>query len=389
MDTTQPPFDGRKFREVLGHLPTGVVVVTAISQVGTPVGMAVGSFTSVSLDPPLVAFFPAMSSTSFPAIQNVGSFCVNILSARQEWICRAFAMSGGDKFQGIEWKKSHSGAPIIDGTVAWIDCTLDKVYPAGDHYIALGRVMDLGIGTPTVPLLFFQGGYGGFAAASLAIGASADMLEALRIADRAREEMEAVAAEVDAECHAHVLQGRQIVVVSSAYPPRTTAPPSRLGMRFPIVPPWGEVFMAWSDDQSKAQWLDELRMPAGSAQRQAICSEMQQIREYGWAFTVRTKDADNIDSVLEMIAQHGYTPATERQLAQIIGHVGAHGDPANFDGLPPGTVRTVSAPVFGPSGGPVLVISLRYRLPDRPIADVRKDIERLRRAADHVTNSLL
>jgi len=298
-------------------------------------------------------------------------------------------MSGGDKFHGVVWKKSRSGAPIIDGIVAWIDCILDRVYQAGDHYIVLGQVRDLGIGTPTIPLLFFQGGYGGFAATSLAIGASADMLEALRIADRAREEMEAVAAEVDAECHAHVLQGKQIVVVSSAYPPRTSAPPSRLGMRFPIVPPWGEVFMAWSDDQSKSQWLDELGASVGSAQRQAICSDMRQIREHGWAFTVRTKDADNIDSVLEMIALYGYTPATERQLAQIITHVGAHGDLAHFDDLPAGTVRTVSAPVFSPSGDLALVISLRYLPPDRPIADVRQHIARLRRAAGDVTNSLL
>ena len=388
MDARQSPFDGRRFREVLGHLPTGVVVITAVSSAGSPVGMAVGSFTSVSLDPPLVAFFPAISSTSFPAIRDAGSFCVNVLSARQEWICRAFAMSGGDKFQGIAWKKSRSGAPVIDGIVAWIDCALDRVYEAGDHYVVLGRVQDLGIGTPTIPLLFFQGGYGGFAATSLAIGASADMLEALRTADHAREEMEAVAAEVDAECHAHVLHGKQIVVVSSAYPPRTNAPPSRLGMRLPLVPPFGEVFMAWSDHESKARWLDELGAAVGSAQRQAICSDMQQIREHGWAFTVRTQDTADIDSVLETIALHGYTPATERQLAQIIASVGAYDDPAHFDDLPAGAVRTVSAPVFGPSGDLVLTISLRYLQPDRPIADIRQHIARLRRAARSVTNSL-
>src|SRR6476619_3878226 len=99
-------FDTARYRQVLGHFPTGVVVVTAVDD-GEPVGLAIGSFSSVSLDPPLVGFFPDRSSTSWPRIEKAGSFAVNILGEHQEDICRTFASKGGDKFAGIGWKPGH------------------------------------------------------------------------------------------------------------------------------------------------------------------------------------------------------------------------------------------------------------------------------------------
>lgn len=151
------------FRRVLGHFPTGVVIVTAMSD-GTPAGLSVGSFTSVSLDPPLVAVLPSKSSTSWPKIAAAPSFCINVLTARQQALCRTFAISGADKFAGVTWRPSPSGAPILDGALAWIDCDLDRSMEAGDHFIVLGRVRALDIegdqGGP--PLIFFQGGYGTF-----------------------------------------------------------------------------------------------------------------------------------------------------------------------------------------------------------------------------------
>src|ERR1700722_6991549 len=133
--TSPTAFDFKQFRQVLGHYPTGVAVVTAVDGDGQPTGMAVGSFTSVSLDPPLVAFLPDRSSTSFPRIRSASSFCVNVLSAEQEHICRAFAAKGQDKFRGLSWRPAASGAPILDGVVAWIDCEFEAIYETGDHYI--------------------------------------------------------------------------------------------------------------------------------------------------------------------------------------------------------------------------------------------------------------
>jgi flavin reductase (DIM6/NTAB) family NADH-FMN oxidoreductase RutF/AcrR family transcriptional regulator len=152
-------FDSRTFRHVLGHFATGVAVITGMGPSG-PAAMVVSSFTSVSLEPPLVAFLPDKSSTSWPAIRSAGSFCVNILSAGQEQLCAQFARKGGDKFTGVTWQPAPSGAPVIDGVMAWIDCELTQTFESGDHYIAIGRVLQLEAGDfGALPLVFFQGGF--------------------------------------------------------------------------------------------------------------------------------------------------------------------------------------------------------------------------------------
>ncbi|MEX2294049.1 MAG: flavin reductase family protein [Acidimicrobiales bacterium] len=160
--SAHPPFDSAKFRTVLGHFPTGVTVITAAPE-GAPVGLAVGSFSSVSLDPPLVAFFPGKSSSSWPQIEVTGAFCVNILADDQEDVCRRFASKEEDKFAGLGWRAATSGSPVLDGALAWIDCDIDSVVEAGDHYCVMGRVRDLEVAHEGAPLLFFRGGYGRFA----------------------------------------------------------------------------------------------------------------------------------------------------------------------------------------------------------------------------------
>lgn len=161
--TLTQPIDGATFRRVLGHYPTGVCVVTAIQPDGTPAAMVVGSFTSVSLDPPLVAFFPDRGSSSWPKIQQAGKFCVNILGSHQQDVCRRFAAKGDNKFEGLDYRLSTNGSPVLDDVVAWIDCKLDVVHEAGDHFIVLGHVCEFDIARPEQPLLFFRGKYGNFA----------------------------------------------------------------------------------------------------------------------------------------------------------------------------------------------------------------------------------
>ena len=155
--------DPKWFREVLGQYPTGVVVVTAISPNGDAVGMTVGSFASVSLDPPLVAFIPAKLSSSWKALRESGrSFCVNVLAADQENVCRAVAMRKDNKFDGIPWVPSRYGNPVVAGSVAYIDCELEMTHDAGDHDIVIGRVLELEVTSAGYPLVFFRGGYGSF-----------------------------------------------------------------------------------------------------------------------------------------------------------------------------------------------------------------------------------
>ena len=158
-----PTIDQATFRQVLGRFPTGVTVITAVDG-GVPAGLAVGSFCSVSLDPPLVGFFPARSSSSWPHIEAAGRFCVNVLAEDQEDVCRRFATKGADKFDGLGWQPAPSGAPLIDSVLAWIDCEVHSVSAAGDHWAVLGRVVHLGVGREEQgPLVFYRGGYGRFA----------------------------------------------------------------------------------------------------------------------------------------------------------------------------------------------------------------------------------
>jgi 3-hydroxy-9,10-secoandrosta-1,3,5(10)-triene-9,17-dione monooxygenase reductase component len=160
-DGSAPPvIDTARFRQVLGHFPTGVTVITATTPDG-PVGLAVGSFFSVSLDPPLVAFCAARTSTSYPRIEAAGHFVVNVLADDQEDVSRVFASSGGDKFAGLGYRPSSaSGAPVLNGVLGWVDCELQDVHEGGDHWIVVGRVHDLGVGHEGGPLIFFRGGYG-------------------------------------------------------------------------------------------------------------------------------------------------------------------------------------------------------------------------------------
>ncbi|GAA5063837.1 flavin reductase (DIM6/NTAB) family NADH-FMN oxidoreductase RutF [Thermocatellispora tengchongensis] len=149
------------FRGVLRHYPTGVAVITAREADGTPVAMVVGTFTSVSLEPPLVGFLPDRSSTSWPRIRRVGSFCVNVLAADQEDVCRAFVTKAPDRFERHAAGDAVSGSPKLAGAVLWVDCDIETVLPAGDHEMVLGRVRDLGVSPEArPPLLFWRGGYG-------------------------------------------------------------------------------------------------------------------------------------------------------------------------------------------------------------------------------------
>ncbi len=148
----------RAYRDVLGQYASGVTVVTTTLG-GKPVGMTCQSFTSVSLDPPLVAFLPQKTSRAFAAIRQTRRFCVNFLSADQTEISKAFASLLEDKFAGIDWEPTSNGSPRIEGTVGWVDCVVQDVHEAGDHYLVIGKVEDLGQGDATNPLLFHQGIY--------------------------------------------------------------------------------------------------------------------------------------------------------------------------------------------------------------------------------------
>jgi 3-hydroxy-9,10-secoandrosta-1,3,5(10)-triene-9,17-dione monooxygenase reductase component len=157
-DTARARFDptSNQFRHVFGHFCTGVSVITAFDA-DEPVGFACQSFSALSIEPPLVLFCPAKSLVCWPRIARAGYFCVNFLSTEQIGIARVFGTRGVDKFSSVSWSLSPGGGPVLDGVLTWAGCSVVAVHEAGDHYIVIGSVTELGGCEPLAPLLYYQG----------------------------------------------------------------------------------------------------------------------------------------------------------------------------------------------------------------------------------------
>jgi flavin reductase (DIM6/NTAB) family NADH-FMN oxidoreductase RutF len=123
--------------------------------------MIVGTFMSVSLEPPLVSFLVDGSSNTLRTIRTAGRFCANALAGNQERLSRQMA-GGPNRFEGADWQDSPLGNPVLDGVVAWVDCTVEKIVELGDHQLVVGRVGTLRVESMKTPLLFFRGGYGDY-----------------------------------------------------------------------------------------------------------------------------------------------------------------------------------------------------------------------------------
>ncbi|MGA7205308.1 MAG: flavin reductase family protein [Specibacter sp.] len=156
--TTPNPVTPSQLRNVLGHFATGLTIITAATPQG-PVGFTCQSFASLSLDPALVTFSPARTSSTWPLLRASGSFTVNILPAEHQHLSGQFARSGTDKFAGVGHAPSPLGNPILDQALAWVDCEFHQEYDGGDHTIVVGAVRALHARAEAEPLLFYKGAY--------------------------------------------------------------------------------------------------------------------------------------------------------------------------------------------------------------------------------------
>ncbi|GGH40979.1 flavin reductase family protein [Microbacterium album] len=152
------PSDQRSFRDALGRYPTGVVLVSAMTDDG-PVGMAVNSFTSVSLDPPLVSFCPMLTSTTWAKIRPVGGFAISTLRDCHTDVSRLFSRRDVDRFGIGEWRLSPAGHPVIADALGWIDATVEWMTDAGDHELVVARATAWSESGDGDPLVFYRGGY--------------------------------------------------------------------------------------------------------------------------------------------------------------------------------------------------------------------------------------
>lgn len=157
-DAAPRPIDASHFRSVLSHFCSGITVVAALGDEG-PVGFTCQSFFSVSLEPPLVAFSVAHTSTSYPRIKALPAFCVNVLGAEQAGHSQALSSKDPAKWAKVAWAPGVAGAVRVHGALAWIDCAPWAEYPAGDHTIVVGRVLGLAADPGRDPLLYFNRQY--------------------------------------------------------------------------------------------------------------------------------------------------------------------------------------------------------------------------------------
>ncbi len=361
-ESKSPEITARHYRDVLGNYPTGVAVVTSMGSGQEPIGMVVGSFTAVSLDPPLVAFLPDRGSSTFPAIQEAGIFCVNVLAGSQDELCRRFATKGADRFTGTNWHPARdTGSPVLDDAVAWIDCEIGDVHEAGDHFIVVGRVLDLQVLTPTLPLLFFQGGYGTFAPRSLVLATRGRLTESVRMADAARQDFEQLAADVGLECRVFAKEEDGVVIVATAGYANGIDP---VGAVLPFFPPFGYTIAAWGSTEMRQAWYDAFPAELSEAERRSFDETLNAIRRYGWALTFESAAAREAQALVEAMAKYGRTPNLERRLADAGRQITRLDNPADLDQDTAHNVRTITVPVMGPNG-PVLHPTL-YRFPENP-----------------------
>ena len=151
-------FDSRAFRDALGNFPTGVAVITALGG-QAHIGITVNSFTSVSLDPPLVSVCVQHTSSTWPRLSACDRLGLSVLSRGQDRLCRQLAARIEDRFADVDWTATSSGAVLIPNAAAWLECSIHEVVPAGDHDMALLNVEAIQVYPDVAPLVFHASGF--------------------------------------------------------------------------------------------------------------------------------------------------------------------------------------------------------------------------------------
>lgn len=273
--------------------------------------MVVGTFSSVSLDPPLVSFMPRKESWTFQKLLACRNFTVNVLAYDQADLCVGIARREADVLDAIVWDFSESGTVALPEVLATIDCTFGEVIEAGDHYIVLGEVKDFTARRTAAPLVFFQGSYGGFASrdhrtcdTQLAETVSATAKISPELADCA----ESLGAEISVLAR---IKDDFFTVGIATYGSRL----ERLGQRHPVLPPLGEFFVAWNQEEQDA-WLGKIQ---DSEIRVMLENRLARARERGWAVAMRTSYRnEEILTALASYREPFLAPVLQREIEATI-----------------------------------------------------------------------
>lgn len=389
--TGQSAIDATSYREVMGHYPTGVVVVTGTADDGEPVGMVVGTFASVSIDPPLVCFMPTRTSGTFQRLRTASAYCVNVLAFDQVELCRTMSARGPDKFNAVSWSTSSLGAPVLDDAVAHIHCVPSRSVDAGDHYIELCELKAMEVTRPVTPLLFFQGGYGGFSPQTMSAKTDADLIAAVRLSEVARSQIERLALQFRCEAAVLVAVGDEDLMTTASAYGGTAQMREPIGQRIPLIPPIGETYVAWAGDTVVERWLAraaDRSEGALSMHRQRLAS----IRAQGWAMALLGKESGvGYSELLDALQEYSagpLTPARARAVHGVIAESCYFYDTVELNDAVTYDVGSLSVPVIGPDGSASLVLRLMQLPRGASASEVRGWAMALRSAADTAARTL-
>lgn len=385
-------FEPSTFREVMGHYPTGVVIVTGVHPDGEALAMIVGTFTSVSMEPPLVAFLPMCSSYTFARLRECESLCINVLTDEQEAIGRTIASRRHDKLAGINWSPCSSGAPMLHGSLAWLDVHLERVIDAGDHYIALCAIDDMAVNNPKAPLIFFQGGYGGFAVPPLLarIDHDNDIIGAVQQASRGRHLLASIATKHRCEASLlTVVDQVELAAVATAVGDSVN-PRDGLGTRVPIIPPIADVWVAELSKEAQEEWL--AKGAIDDETRATFRDRLEFAREHGYLMSFLP--SGKLDPYRELhAATHRYaddrvTPTTQREIKQSIAEVSVSYRMRDIVAEQEYDVGMLVATVHDPDGRPCRMLRLAQLPRGTSGAKVLEWIEDLRAAVKELEATL-
>ncbi|OZF26041.1 flavin reductase family protein [Rhodococcus sp. 14-2483-1-2] len=350
----------RTFREVTGHYPTGVAVVTGVHPTGELLALVVGTFSSVSLDPPLVSFMPMKTSRTFTKMEECSSLCINIVGGDQEREVMSIAQRWENKFDGIDWYPSPQGSPVLTDAIGWIDTEIWKTVDAGDHWIVLCEVQDMAITNPVSPLIFFQGGYGSFVCTSLLARMDHEILPAIHAAHAARSEVEALAAEIG--CEVSVLtavSADEMATVLSATAPGVDRD-AGLAQRIPIVPPIGDSYVFALPEAEQNRWIDKLK--GDEKDTQVHRNRLDFIREHGYGISFLPSEGSAAYTEMRQATKKyesgRLTPRQEREIRAQIGRTSVDYRPQVLFEQGTYNVGSIVLPVRDPAGRHTLTLRL-------------------------------
>lgn len=371
---------GATLRQVMAQYPTGVTVITSRDPEEHVRGLVVGTFLRVSDDPELVGFMAMHSSRTWQSTRpTLERFCVNIVSDHQQELCQRITSGAANGLSGISHSTSLAGNPAIQGAIAHIDCTVERIDSVGDHDFVVGRVEHAQLVSAAHPMIFFRGGYGRFASASRTAD-DHEFRAQLAEVDLLRGEMNALAAATGCEVTINAIDGDETVVVAAAAVAgshatdtatgETDALRVRVGQRLPFAAPYGALEAAFGAELLRQRWLDaDVTTSNTRVQNVAV---LDAVRARGYAVSYGHEAHARIVSTAQQLAKRDPARRADH-LAQLHGFDASYNGEGEVEALGDTAaalgdrieLRSVAVPVYGFDGG--LAYGLTLWGPGRPI----------------------